>query len=202
MFEWTTTTLGSQGTVCAGGRYDGLVEQLGGKPVPAVGFAMGIERLVLMLDTLSLVPASALDGLDAYLLPMSEASEPAALLLAERLRDALPTLGLQLHCGGGSFKSRIKKADKSGARLALLIGEDELARGSVERDHARFVDDDALPRFVDEGVRGAEVDREVAGRVSQALEHAAEYFKLGWTFAARPRGRHLDAAAVFTRAAS
>lgn len=131
VFEWTTTTLGSQGTVCAGGRYDGLVEQLGGKPVPAVGFAMGIERLVLMLDTLNLVPESALGGLDAYLLPMSAATEPAALLLAERLRDALPELGLQLHCGGGSFKSRIKKADKSGARLALLIGEDELARGSV-----------------------------------------------------------------------
>ncbi|MGO2133003.1 MAG: histidine--tRNA ligase [Halomonas sp.] len=131
VFEWTTTTLGSQGTVCAGGRYDGLVEQLGGKAVPAVGFAMGIERLVLMLDTLNLIPDAALAQLDAYLLPMSEATEPTALLLAERLRDALPELSLQLHCGGGSFKSRIKKADRSGARLALLIGEDELARGSV-----------------------------------------------------------------------
>ncbi|WP_027966042.1 histidine--tRNA ligase [Halomonas halocynthiae] len=131
VFEWTTTTLGSQGTVCAGGRYDGLVEQLGGKSVPAVGFAMGIERLILMLDTLKLVPDNALTQLDAYLLPMSEATEPAALLLAERLRDALPALSLQLHCGGGSFKSRIKKADRSGARLALLIGEDELARDSV-----------------------------------------------------------------------
>ncbi|MDI5892485.1 histidine--tRNA ligase [Halomonas rhizosphaerae] len=131
VFEWTTTALGSQGTVCAGGRYDGLVEQLGGKPTPAVGFAMGIERLVLLLDTLALVPDTARDELDVYLLPMGEAATAAALLLGERLREALPELRLQLHCGGGSFKSRIKKADRSGARLALLLGEDELAEGSV-----------------------------------------------------------------------
>ncbi|MCL7941906.1 histidine--tRNA ligase [Halomonas sp. ATCH28] len=131
VFEWTTTALGSQGTVCAGGRYDGLVEQLGGKPTPAVGFAMGIERLVLLLDTLDLVPDTARDELDVYLLPMGEAATSAALLLGERLREALPELRLQLHCGGGSFKSRIKKADRSGARLALLLGEDELAEGSV-----------------------------------------------------------------------
>ncbi len=131
VFEWTTTALGSQGTVCAGGRFDGLVEQLGGKPVPAVGFAMGIERLILLLDTLDLIPEAARGELDVYLLPMSDATEPAALLLAERLREALPALHLQLHCGGGSFKSRMKKADRSGARLALLLGEDELAEGSV-----------------------------------------------------------------------
>ncbi|WP_435388912.1 histidine--tRNA ligase [Halomonas maura] len=131
VFEWTTTALGSQGTVCAGGRYDGLVEQLGGKPVPAVGFAMGIERLILLLDTLGLVPDEARGELDVYLLPMGEATEPAALLLAERLREAMPELRLQLHCGGGSFKSRIKKADRSGARLALLLGEDELAENAV-----------------------------------------------------------------------
>jgi histidyl-tRNA synthetase len=131
VFEWTTTALGSQGTVCAGGRYDGLVEQLGGKPTPAVGFAMGLERLVLLLDTLELLPDTARDELDVYLLPMGEAATSAALLLGERLREALPELRLQLHCGGGSFKSRIKKADRSGARLALLLGEDELAEGSV-----------------------------------------------------------------------
>ncbi|MFG6179278.1 histidine--tRNA ligase [Halomonas sp. THAF12] len=131
VFEWTTTALGSQGTVCAGGRYDGLVEQLGGKPVPAVGFAMGIERLILLLDTLDLVPDEARGELDVYLLPMSEATESAALLLGERLRGALPDMSVQLHCGGGSFKSRIKKADKSGARLALLLGEDELAENAV-----------------------------------------------------------------------
>ncbi|MGM0536029.1 MAG: histidine--tRNA ligase [Pseudomonadota bacterium] len=131
VFEWTTTALGSQGTVCAGGRYDGLVEQLGGKPTPAVGFAMGIERLVLLLETLDVVPDTVHDALDLYLVPMGEAATPAALLLGERLRETLPELRLQLHCGGGSFKSRMKKADRSGARLALLLGEDELAEGSV-----------------------------------------------------------------------
>lgn len=127
VFEWTTTALGSQGTICAGGRYDGLVEQLGGKPTPAVGFAMGIERLVLLLETLDLIPEEAIGGCDVYLLPMDDSATMAALTLAEKIRDALPTLRLQLHCGGGSFKSRMKKADKSDARIAVLLGEDELA---------------------------------------------------------------------------
>lgn len=105
VFEWTTTALGSQGTVCAGGRYDGLVEQLGGKPTPAVGFAMGIERLVLLLETLNLVPADAMGGCDVYLVPMDDSATVAALMLAEQLRSALPSLRLQLHCGGGSFKA-------------------------------------------------------------------------------------------------
>ncbi|MGQ4879188.1 histidine--tRNA ligase [Billgrantia sp. LNSP4103-1] len=131
VFEWTTTALGSQGTVCAGGRYDGLVEQLGGKPTPAVGFAMGIERLILLLETLDLIPEAALGELDLYVLPMDDGATARAMLLAERLRSELPSLRLQLHCGGGSFKSRIKKADRSGARLALLLGEDELAQGSA-----------------------------------------------------------------------
>ncbi|MGR4066794.1 histidine--tRNA ligase [Billgrantia sp. C5P2] len=129
VFEWTTTALGSQGTVCAGGRYDGLVEQLGGKPTPAVGFAMGIERLILLLETLELVPDAALGELDLYVLPMDDGATARAMLLAERVRSELPELRVQLHCGGGSFKSRIKKADRSGARLALLLGEDELAQG-------------------------------------------------------------------------
>ncbi|SHE41177.1 histidyl-tRNA synthetase [Modicisalibacter ilicicola DSM 19980] len=131
VFEWTTTALGSQGTVCAGGRYDGLVEQLGGKPTPAVGFAMGIERLILLLETLDLVPAETRHGPDAYLLAMGERAEQEALLLGERLRDVLPRLTLQVHCGGGGFKSQIKKADRSGARLALILGEDELDRGTL-----------------------------------------------------------------------
>ncbi|MFC2991086.1 histidine--tRNA ligase [Halomonas tibetensis] len=131
VFEWTTTALGSQGTVCAGGRYDGLVEQLGGKPTPAVGFAMGIERLILLLETLALVPDAARSQLDLYILPMDDAATASALLLCERLRDELPGLRAQLHCGGGSFKSRIKKADKSGARLALLLGEDELTHSTA-----------------------------------------------------------------------
>ncbi|WP_458524439.1 histidine--tRNA ligase [Onishia taeanensis] len=131
VFEWTTTALGSQGTVCAGGRYDGLVEQLGGKPTPAVGFAMGVERLILLLETLELVPDEARPPLDVYVLGMDAAATRSALLLGETLRGALPGLRAQVHCGGGSFKSQIKKADKSGARLALLIGEDELAENAV-----------------------------------------------------------------------
>ncbi|MBZ9559558.1 MULTISPECIES: histidine--tRNA ligase [unclassified Modicisalibacter] len=137
VFEWTTTALGSQGTVCAGGRYDGLVEQLGGKPTPAVGFAMGIERLILLLETLELVPAETQRGPDAYLLAMGEGAEAEALLLGERLRDALPGLALQVHCGGGGFKSQIKKADRSGARLALILGEDELAQGQLTVKYLR-----------------------------------------------------------------
>jgi len=131
VFEWTTQALGSQGTVCAGGRYDGLVEQLGGKPSPGVGFAMGVERLILLLETLDLVPEAARPRTDVYLTAMGDAASRQAMLLGERLRDALPGMHLQLHCGGGSFKSQIKKADKSGARMALLLGEDELASGRV-----------------------------------------------------------------------
>lgn len=131
VFEWTTTALGSQGTVCGGGRYDGLVEQLGGKPTPGVGFAIGLERLMLLLDTLDLIPEDAKGGADAYLLAMGDAAEREALLLGERLRDALPALRLQVHCGGGSFKSQIRRADRSGARVALILGEDEIAKGQL-----------------------------------------------------------------------
>jgi histidyl-tRNA synthetase len=139
VFEWTTTALGSQGTVCAGGRYDGLVEQLGGKPTPAVGFAMGIERLILLLDTLELIPDDALGGCDVYLLAMDDSATTAAITLAEQLRGELPELRLQLHCGGGSFKSRIKKADKSDASMAILLGEDEVAAQSAT---LKFLRDD------------------------------------------------------------
>ncbi|WP_110690657.1 histidine--tRNA ligase [Salinicola endophyticus] len=131
VFEWTTTALGSQGTVCGGGRYDGLVEQLGGKAVPAVGFAIGLERLMLLLETLGLIPDEAKGGVDAYLLAMGDGAERQALLLGERLRDALPALRLQVHCGGGSFKSQIRRADRSGARVALILGEDEIANGRL-----------------------------------------------------------------------
>lgn len=131
VFEWTTTALGSQGTVCGGGRYDGLVEQLGGKPTPGVGFAIGLERLMLLLETLDLIPEDAKGGADAYLLAMGDAAEREALLLGERLRDALPALRLQVHCGGGSFKSQIRRADRSGAKVALILGEDEIANGRL-----------------------------------------------------------------------
>lgn len=127
VFEWVTDKLGAQGTVCAGGRYDGLVGQLGGKPTPGVGFAMGVERLVLLLETLELLPAELNAPADLYLCAFGEAAELAGLALAERLRDALPGLRLLVNAGGGSFKSQFKKADKSGARFALILGEDELA---------------------------------------------------------------------------
>ncbi|HEX4940546.1 MAG TPA: histidine--tRNA ligase, partial [Candidatus Kapabacteria bacterium] len=127
VFEWVTSALGAQGTVCAGGRYDGLVEQLGGKATPAVGFAMGMERLVLLLDTAGVVqhltPAP-----DVYV--VSE-DATAALLLAESLRDQAPSLKVQCHCGGGKFKKQLKKADDIGARFALILGESEISSGQV-----------------------------------------------------------------------
>ncbi|WP_435639482.1 histidine--tRNA ligase [Carnimonas bestiolae] len=131
VFEWTTTALGSQGTVCGGGRYDGMVEQLGGKHVPAIGFGLGIERLVLLLETLDLFPDTIGNTVDVYLTAVGTRAEQMALPLAEQLRDQLPSLRLQLHCGGGSFKSQIKKADRSGARIALLLGEEESANATV-----------------------------------------------------------------------
>ena len=127
VFEWVTDKLGAQGTVCAGGRYDGLVTQLGGKPTPGVGFAMGVERLILLLETLQLPPEELNAPADLYLCAFGEAAELAGLALAERLRDAIPGLRLLVNSGGGSFKSQFKKADKSGARFALILGEDELA---------------------------------------------------------------------------
>ncbi len=127
VFEWVTDKLGAQGTVCAGGRYDGLVAQLGGKATPGVGFAMGVERLVLLLETLDLLPAELNRAADVYVCAFGETAELAALTLVERLRDELPGLRLLLNSGGGSFKSQFKKADKSGARYALILGDDELA---------------------------------------------------------------------------
>jgi histidyl-tRNA synthetase len=128
VFEWVTEALGAQGTVCAGGRYDGLVEQLGGRPTPAVGFAMGLERLVeLMTDG----AAPSEPPADVYVVVGSPALEIEAVALSEQLRDALPGLRLSLHCGGGSLKSQFKRADRSGAELALVLGEAEWARGAV-----------------------------------------------------------------------
>ena len=130
VFEWVTTHLGAQGTICAGGRYDGLVEQLGGKPCPGVGFAMGIERLVLLLDELGVVPDSIAHQIDVYLMAVGDV-EQQGLVLAEKLREQCPRLRIEHHCGGGSVKSQIKKADKSGATIALIMGQDEAASGTV-----------------------------------------------------------------------
>lgn len=131
VFEWVTDKLGAQGTVCAGGRYDGLVEQMGGKPTAGVGFAMGIERLVLLLETLEQVPSDIARQVDVYFCAFGEAAELQALVLAEQMRDRLPGLRLQMNAGAGSFKSQFKKADKSGALFALILGEDELAQQVV-----------------------------------------------------------------------
>ncbi|HEY8567559.1 histidine--tRNA ligase [Microbulbifer sp.] len=130
VFEWVTDSLGAQGTVCAGGRYDGLVEQMGGKSTPAVGFGLGVERLVLLLETLEVLPDTLDQQIDAYLVAVGDV-QSAALAAAEQLRTELPWLRLQTHCGGGSFKSQMKKADKSNAEYALIIGEDEAAAGQV-----------------------------------------------------------------------
>lgn len=135
VFEWVTTALGAQGTVCAGGRYDGLVEQLGGKSTPAVGFAMGVERLVLLLETCGKV--AHLSQLPHVYLVVDEGLEAQGLALAEQLRSDVPALRLLMHCGGGKFKKQIKKADESGALLALVLGEDEAAQGQVAVKYLR-----------------------------------------------------------------
>jgi histidyl-tRNA synthetase len=141
VFEWVTDSLGSQGTVCAGGRYDGLVEQLGGKPTVAVGFAMGLERLILLLETLELIPPSVNSDADVYVTAMGDRAMAPALELAESLRSELPDVRVVSHCGGGSFRSQMKKADKSGARYAIVLGENELASGTVGLKPLRSSDD-------------------------------------------------------------
>ena len=127
VFEWTTKTLGSQGTVCGGGRYDGLVEQLGGKPSPGIGFAMGLDRLSLMLAE----KIESSKDADIYFVSQGNGGRGRALRLAESIRDELLGKKVVVHCGDGKFKSQMKKADASGADLALILGEDEVAAGTV-----------------------------------------------------------------------
>lgn len=129
VFEWVTDALGAQGTICAGGRYDGLIEQLGGKANHAIGFAMGMERILALVEQLDNVAVPA--GVDVYMVRVGNDAEKAGLLLSEKIRDAIPGLKLQVHCGGGSFKSQFKKADKSGAEFGIIIGDDEAQRGEV-----------------------------------------------------------------------
>ena len=128
VFEWVTDKLGAQGTVCAGGRYDGLVEQLGGKPVPACGFAMGVERLIALIRESGGEPNAPAP--DVYLVHQGDAASRMAFRVAEGLRDQ--GINVLQHCGGGSFKSQMKKADGSGAAFAVIIGDDEAATGEAQ----------------------------------------------------------------------
>ncbi|EJG0101562.1 histidine--tRNA ligase [Vibrio parahaemolyticus] len=129
VFEWITESLGAQGTVCGGGRYDGLVEQLGGKPTPAVGFAMGLERLVLMLETLELTDVRR--SVDVYVVTAGEGTMMAGMKLAEQLREDISGVRVMNHFGGGNFKKQFKRADKVGAVVALVLGENEVADNTV-----------------------------------------------------------------------
>jgi histidyl-tRNA synthetase len=150
VFEWTTSSLGAQGTVCAGGRYDGLINQLGGKQTPAVGLAMGVERLVLLLEQHEWSAEKPL----AYIVYQGDVAKAKAIQLAENLRDQLPQAGFVLHCGEGSLKSQFKKADKTGAKLALILGEQEIEENKVgvkflrERKEQQFIPREELDEFL------------------------------------------------------
>ncbi len=159
VFEWITGSLGAQGTICAGGRYDGLIEQLGGKPGTAIGMAIGLERLLALLEAEERLPQTG--DCHAYLVMVGEGSERAGAALAERLRDRIRGLRLVCHAGGGGFKAQMKRADRSGADWALILGEDEVAAGTVtlkplrgQEDEQKTLDEatltDRLARWVSE----------------------------------------------------
>ncbi|MDJ0024485.1 histidine--tRNA ligase [Pantoea eucrina] len=143
VFEWVTSSLGSQGTVCGGGRYDGLVEQLGGRATPAVGFAMGLERLVLLVQAVNpeFEPTRVVD---VYVIASGQGVQSAAMQLAETLRDANPALKLMTNFGGGNFKKQFARADKWGARIALVLGEDEVKASQVVIKDLRTGDQQTL----------------------------------------------------------
>ena len=130
VFEWTTDALGAQDAVCSGGRYDGLITQLGGEATPAIGFAMGVERVVELMVQSGRAPAAR--GADLYLVAQGEAPVRAALPLADALRSALPGRRVEVNLGGGNFKAQFRRADRSGAALDLVLGDDELARGVAQ----------------------------------------------------------------------
>ena len=139
VFEWLTDALGSQGAVCSGGRYDGLVEKLGGKATPAIGWAMGIERLVGLFDACGgLIPDAAPD---VYIVAVGDKALAAAFGIAESLRDESPSISPELNLGGGSFKAQLKRADKSGASYAVILGDNEVASGRVGLKPLRSTED-------------------------------------------------------------
>jgi len=151
VFEWVTDELGAQGTICAGGRYDGLVEQLGGKATPAIGFALGMERILALLESQQ---QQQQQTVDIYMVLLGDASEIKGLQLAENIREQVPDVKMITHCGGGSVKSQMKKADKSGADIALIIAEDELKQEQVTVKYLRqkkeqvTVSFDELAKFI------------------------------------------------------
>ena len=156
VFEWVTNSLGAQGTVCAGGRYDGLVEQLGGKATTAIGFAMGLERLVAMVEQSSLQVADNPPQLYAIL--AGENVQEYGFPIVEVIRDKLPHLSVLVNCDGGSFKSQMKRADKSGASYCLIIGEDEIAEKNICLKNLRVKEPqqklnlDSLIQFLEENL--------------------------------------------------
>jgi histidyl-tRNA synthetase len=129
VFEWITDALGSQDAVCSGGRYDALIQQLGGDATPAIGFAMGVERVVELVKLAGTAPQA--EAADIFVMAQGEGAQRAALGMAERLRDAFPGRGVVVHCGSAKFKTQFRRADESGARLGLIVGDDELARGVI-----------------------------------------------------------------------
>lgn len=133
VYEWMTTALGAQGTVCAGGRYNGLVEHLGGKPTPAVGFAMGLERVVLLLEEIK----QCKNRVDIFMVLVGDAAAQHGLVFAENLRNACPHLNIETNCAGGSFKAQFKRADRSDAHYAVILGDDEVAKRMVTLKHLR-----------------------------------------------------------------
>lgn len=155
VFEWITDSLGAQGTVCGGGRYDGLVEQIGGKSTPGVGFAMGLDRLALMLEP----NFGGGRQTDVYVAAVGDNARERALLLAEDIRDLSPSITVLVNCGGGKFKSQLKKADASGASLALILGEDEVANGQVTVKHLResgeqkLISSDGIGKYLTENLQ-------------------------------------------------
>ena len=159
VFEWVTDALGSQGAVCSGGRYDGLVEKLGGQPTPAIGWAMGIERFVDLFEACGgRAPAR---GADLYVVAVGDAAVARALLLAERLRDAIPGVGIDVNLGGGSIRAQMKRADRSAAQLALIIAERELADGTVTVKPLRSKEDQI-------SIADAELAAAIAARLGRA----------------------------------
>jgi len=129
VFEWITDALGSQDAICSGGRYDGLIAQMGGEATPAIGFAMGVERVTELVRLAGMNPKPQVP--DVFVMAQGEVGQRTALALAEELRDAFPGRGIVVHCGSAKFKTQFRRADESGARLALIVGEDELARGVI-----------------------------------------------------------------------